>query len=462
MGTTWPCRWCSRQGGRAMMRGRASRCFPRHGDDDYRVQRYHLCLEWKPGSGRLLGTARLTVLPLARLSVVRLDLSRLDVTDVWVAGTPVAYRQRKKKLLVALEPALPPDCAAGLVVRYRGVPRPVGMPELEDDAGWYGTPDGVRVTAEPLGAPSWFPCNDRLDDKASYRFEVTVPDGYQVCANGRLLSRRTVGRRRRVWVYEHTGPMAPYLATVAVGHFTFQEQAGGPSGVLLRNAFPARLLERAAFDFGRQSQMLRLFESRFGRYPFHEYGAMVVDTPIGDPLEAQTFSVFGSDRVDGKRGFEDEVAHELAHQWFGNSAGIADWRDIWLKEGPATYAEWLWEQACGGPTADARAREEAAELRKDTGGIVVAHPAPGELYDERLYMRSALVLHALRMKIGDGHFFALLAEWHRTYSGKCGGTGDFVTLARQAGGDALGGFFDEWLYHRSLPELPALPTLPER
>ncbi len=437
-----------------MESGRAARYFPRHGSDDYRVRRYRLRLDWKPGTGRILARAGLTVLPERALEVIGLDLSHLVVTRVTAAGEAVRFHQRKRKLHIRPGRTLPPGQLVDLEIGYRGVPRPVGIAELDDEAGWFRTRDGVRVMSEPLGAPSWFPCNDRPDDKAAYRFEITVPRGHQVCANGRLVERRPVGGQRVEWVFEHPGPMAPYLATVAIGRFDFVEQSGGPPGVLLRNAFPPRLRERAEFDFGRQPRMLRVFTELFGPYPFDVYGAVVVDAVVGDPLETQTLAVFGTDRVTGRREYEDEVAHELAHQWFGDSVGIRDWRDIWLKEGFANYAEWLWSQASGGPGTHPTAVAELAGLRATGQDFAIGDPGTARLYDDRLYTRGALTLHALRLTVGDERFFAILQAWAARYRGASVDTARFVALAQRISDVALDGFFHDWLYTKAVPQLP--------
>ncbi|MFC5720677.1 M1 family metallopeptidase [Streptomyces gamaensis] len=383
----------------------AARCFPHHGSDDYRVRRYRLRLDWKPGSGRILAVAELTVVPSREMRELAFDLARLRVSRVGVDGAAARFRQRKKKLLVATGRVLPAGEPVRAVVHYHGVPRPVGVPELDDEAGWFRTRDGVRVMSEPVGAPSWFPCNDRPDDKAAYRIEVTAPERYQVCANGRLALREPAGGRRTRWVYEHDGPMAPYLATVAIGRFVFREQSGGPAGVRLRNVFPERLAERAAHDFGRQPLMLRAFTGLFGPYPFEEYGALVVDDRVGDPLE------------------------------------------------------WLWAECCGEAGAHATALGERARLRAVGGGPVLGDPAAGELYDDRLYSRGALTLHALRTVTGDAVFFPMVREWLARNRGGTADTPAFVAHAQRCSGRSLEGFFRDWLHSPGLPELP-VPDAP--
>ena len=231
-------------------------------------------------------------------------------------------------------------------VHYGGQPGPVRGPWGE--VGWEELEDGVIVAGQPDGAPSWFPCHDSPADKASFGISISAEAGYEVVANGRLVSRTPRAGRIR-WVYEQPEPMAPYLATVQIGRYT-RAFSGGE--VLV----PPRLRAAALHDLGRQPQMLALFEDRFGPYPFGAYTVVVTDDDLEIPLEAQGLSVFGANHMDGRRGSERLVAHELAHQWFGNSLTVARWRDIWLHEGFACYAEWLWSQEAGGWTTERHAR----------------------------------------------------------------------------------------------------------
>lgn len=123
-----------------------------------------------------------------------------------------------------------------------------------------------------------------------------------------------------------------------------------------RAAVPPRLRRPFEHDFGRQGRMMEVLQRLFGPYPFGEYQIVVTDDDLDDPIEAQGMSIFGANHVDGRRTYERLVVHELAHQWFGNSLTVADWRHIWLNEGFATYAEWLWSEESGGESAQSLAR----------------------------------------------------------------------------------------------------------
>jgi aminopeptidase N len=179
------------------------------------------------------------------------------------------------------------------------------------------------------------------------------------------------------------------------------------------------------------------------------------------PLEAQGLAVFGSNHVDGRGGEERLIAHELAHQWFGNSVGVARWQDIWLNEGFGCYAEWLWSDAAGKGSADELAREHHALLARLPADLLVGEPGPTHMFDDRLYKRGALTLHALRLDLGDEAFFDVLRAWTTAHRHGTATTADFIDLVASMTGRPVGEFFEAWLFKPELPELPQPPQLPE-
>jgi aminopeptidase len=236
-------------------------------------------------------------------------------------------------------------------------------------------------------------------------------------------------------MYEQDEPMATDLATVQVGHYELRESSAGP--VTLRVARPARLGAAADVDFGRQPEMLQCFTERFGAYPFGTYTVVVADDELEIPVEAQSVSIFGANHVDGQRTHERLVAHELAHQWFGNSLGVARWRDIWLNEGFACYAEWIWSEAGGGPPARELAERYLQRLRGRAQDLLLADPGPDLMFDDRLYKRGALALHAVRLTLGDEAFFATLRAWVDAHRHGTVTTDDFLAHVAGAGPGAL-------------------------
>lgn len=426
---------------------------PQHGDDGYSTIEYDLALEYNPHTGRLAGRARITAVARRSLSEILLDLGPFRLHKVLVDGRrPGRYVHRADKLRIRPVKPVPAGAVFSMEVRYTGVPRPVRTREW-GELGWEQLEEGALVASQPHGARSWFPCNDRPDDKAVYRIAVTAPSPYTVVANG-LLTSRTISASTTTWVYEQTAPMATYLATVQIGPYELVDvpHAGA---VPQPAAVPRALLGgRFQHDFARQPQMMTVFEDFFGPYPFDDYAVVVVDEELDVPVEAQGLSIFGSNHVDGRRGSERLIAHELAHQWFGNSLTVADWRHIWLNEGFAKYAEWLWSQMSGGPSTAvmaARSRARLALMRQD---VRIADPGLRRLFDDQVYERGALTLHALRTEIGHVAFVALLREWTATHRHGVVTTEDFIALAGRHSPRSLDGLFTRWLYETKLPELP--------
>jgi aminopeptidase N len=413
-----------------------------HGNPGYRVSHYDLELRTKPATGRLMARARLTVVASAVDAPLVLDFGDLRVERVLVDGRPARWTHRGDKLRIRGRFLV--DTPFPVEIRYAGRPEPVHT-RYWGEVGWDELTDGVIVASQPVGAPSWFPCNDLVGEKATFRIEVSVPTIYTVVANGVLTSRLTSGSAS-TWTYVSEEPMAPYLATVQIGRY---ERILMDSDQIL--AATRRRLTDAQYDFGRQPAMMRLFSELFGPYPFAEYAAVVTDDELEVPVEAQGVSIFGANHVDGRRGHERLVAHELAHQWFGNSVGLADWRHIWLNEGFAAYAEWLWSERSGGPSARVLAERSRAVLAGLPQNLRIGDPPPRDMFDDRLYRRGALTLHALRGQLGDKSFFALLREWTGTYRHATVTTADLVALAERHADRSLAGFFDEWLYRTALP-----------
>ncbi|GAA2259810.1 M1 family metallopeptidase [Streptomyces amakusaensis] len=448
--------------------------FPLHGDDRYRVTAYDLELDYLPHTGRLSGRATVSAVAgpsqgpgAGPLTEIVLDLGQFRLSKVLVDGRrPARYTHRGDRLRI--RPARPPMPGEPFTVevRYSGVPHPVRTPDW-GELGWEQLEEGALVASQPHGARSWFPCNDRPDDKAAYRIAVTAPSPYAVVANGVLIS-RSVGASTTTWVYEQPAPMATYLATVQIGPYELvevpgtapepQPEPGAEPSVPQPAAVPRALTGgRFEHDFARQPRMMSLFQELFGPYPFEEYGVVVVDEELDVPVEAQGLSVFGANHVDGRRGSERLIAHELAHQWFGNSLTVADWRHIWLNEGFAKYAEWLWSEASGGPSTAVMASRSHARLALMPQDILIADPGQRRLFDDRVYERGALTLHALRTEIGHPAFVALLREWTGVHRHGVVTTEGFVAMAERLCERSPAGLFARWLYEAALPPLPSRP-----
>lgn len=427
---------------------------PTSGNRGYHVVRYELDLDYAIDRNGLSSTARLTVVATEELTRFSLDLAALRVTRAQVDGVDAKRTHGSGKLTLTPRTPIAAGAEFTVLVRYSGTPRPVRSHWGE--IGWEELEDGVIVASQPCGASSWFPCNDHPSDKASYRISVTAASAYTVVAPGELVS-RTARASRTTWVYEQREPMAAYLATVQIGRYqrlTVDARVAA-SAVPVVAHLPRDLTADFRHDFAEQVDMLACFERAFGPYPFDSYGVVVTDDELEIPLEAQGLSVFGRNHVDGVGGAGRLIAHELAHQWFGNSLTIGAWRDIWLHEGFACYAEWLWSEQSGAETADACARAHYAALRRAPQDIVVGDPGPADMFDDRVYKRGAITLHAVRLLLGDDAFFDLLRDWVATFRFATVSTEDFVRTADRHAPEPIDSLIDAWLFREALPPFPA-------
>jgi len=424
---------------------------PRNGNFGYRVSRYELDLEYKVAINRLTGAVRITAVTLAALKTFTLDLSAaLSVSKVLVNGKrPASFRSAEGKLHIALGTALPAGAAMQIDIRYGGSPRPIRS--LWGDVGFEELTNGALVAGQPNGAASWFPCDDHPSSKASYRIQISTDTPYRAVANGELTGRR-VRAGMTTWTYELAEPTSTYLITLQIGEYETRRLAKTP--VPMHAVLPARLIGNLDEDFGRQPQMMKLFVKLFGTYPMSSgYTVVITDDDLEIPLEAQGLSIFGANHCNGSRHAERLIAHELAHQWFGNSVTARRWRDIWLHEGFACYAEWLWSEDSGDRSAQEWAQHYYDKLRHSPQNLVLADPGPKDMFDDRVYKRGALTLHALRVQLGDTDFFALLRDWTARYRHSTVVTDDFTGLAAQYSQESLRPLWQAWLYSTEVPPL---------
>lgn len=429
--------------------------YPNLGNTGYDVSHYDLSLAIEiPGADQLVGTATIDLTATDTLSRLSFDFDdSLVVSSVEIGGVDASFEQADTKLRISPAETLDAGIDYSVIIDYSGQPLTVDSGTRIGEIGWFDTPDVSVSVGEPFGARSWYPVNDHPVDKATYTFRLDVDDDFTGVANG-VLAEERVESGRRLTTWEMRQPMASYLATVAVGDFTLVQSTPG-AGVDVFDAVPTRLTDVFVGDFELTDEMLVTFTELFGPYPFDEYGVLIADTELGFALETQGRSLFSSAFVDGDGSIERIVAHELAHQWFGNNVSPETWQDIWLNEGFASYAEDLWiEFGRNGEISELEARL----LSRAEGAL---SPAPGDpgaagLFDASVYRRGGITLHSLRLAIGDDDFFEILREWNVRFGGGVASTADFVALSEEISGEELDDFFVAWLGSGALPELGAI------
>jgi aminopeptidase N len=438
--------------------------YPRDGNGGYDVGHYHLGIRYHPRTDVLAGRATIRARATQRLSRFNLDFVGLRVRSIRVNGEPAAWSRTRHELTVVPRQRLRRDGSFTVRVRYGGIPRLTANPFAT--MGFRATDDGFIIAGQPHVAANWFPVNDHPSDKASYTFRVTVPTGLEVVANGDFVGRRPHDRWT-TWIWDSPDPMASYLATVDVGEFRIHDYRRG--GIRYYDAIDPDLFERsgqgpsmgrvAARSLARQPEIIGFLAGVAGPYPWRSAGGIVDDADLGFALETQTRSIYSKFFFSNPVGADFVVVHELAHQWYGDSLAVERWRDIWLNEGFATYTEWLWSEREGLGTAqeifDFFISDDFAPADDPFWQLIIGDPGPEDLFADPVYVRGAMTLHRLRLRVGDEEFFRILREWAQSRAGDNVTTREFRGLAHRISGERLHGLFQSWLFTPGRPDSPS-------
>ena len=420
---------------------------PHSGDTRYSVVHYDLDIDYTPRTNRLDGVATLQVRVLETTKALKIDLVGLGVGKVRVGGK---LHKQVSQNRHGLQLKFGEDLVAGtelkIAIEYAGKPAPTrsrwGL------IGWEELENGALVASQPIGAPTWFPCNDRVDDRGTYSVAFTCDREFTVAVTGKPGQVSSRGGKR-TWKFTSSVPTATYLMAVHVGEYTVYELGTG------RLLTPRSRAAEVRAAFAPQTKMVPLFESWFGEYPQEDLTTVVTDEELEIPLEAQGMATFGINHCAAEE--QRLIAHELAHQWFGNSVGIRRWEDIWLNEGFACYAEWIWSEASGGPSIAECAEFHHGRLTELPQDLVLVDPGAADLFDDRVYKRGALLLESLRRRLGTEFFKTLLLRWCSLKRHSLADTHAFISLVEGLTPEPLNDLWQAWLRDTELPPLPVAP-----
>jgi aminopeptidase N len=424
------------------------------------VLHYRIDLGLDMTTGLLEGRVTMTALMTAAADAIPVNAVFLEIDHAAVDGEPwsiTADSSEESVVLHAPGAGRTVGDTVVIAVDYRRLP---GFPRPGGRWGYYFFTDSIGVPAnlgytmsEPSDARFWMPCVDVPTDKATAELHVTVPPGYVVAGNGRLTGVTTATGDRVTWHWTESHPIATYLLAVTVSKFTVSTlpfvRAAQDTVPLQYYVWPPDSAACAAYLPTVRSMMAAL-SGLFGPYPFDKYGMTGV-VPFGyGGMEHQTITTLNR-YVETD---EKVVVHELAHQWWGDLVTCGTWKDVWLNESFATYAEALWQETRGGRPALRRYMHDELEhffFGSWQGGPYDPEGQGFNLFDDVVYSKGAWVLHTLRGVIGDSLFFRSLARYRAAYAGGSAVTDNFRSVVDSVTGRSMESFFDQWVYGKGWP-----------
>jgi aminopeptidase N len=450
--------------------GLGDRLYPLLGNGGYDALHYDLNLRYAtsaPAQG-IDGVMTMTAKATQGLSRFDLDFSGKSLGSVSVDGVDASYVWKGGELVVT--PAHPIRDGARFVVRVKDFR---ADPTVADSSNtpstvFFQTTEGSATAGQPNLMNMVYPSNDYPADKATFSIRFDVPAGETAVGNGVLTGKKTRAGRT-IWNYDEAQPMATELTQLVVGKYSVINR-GTVDGVLVRDVVPTS--EKAHWDklLAVEKGQLRWMVARVGPYPFPLYGTLVANADVGFALETQTLSMFDVGWWSLPRSiWSPTMTHELAHQWFGDGVAPATWSDIWLNEGHASWYEFLYAEQFGDLESDSGfpGANNMTELMRQVYALgdqwrqadgPVALPVNADAqFSNNVYYGGALVLYALRQKIGTPAFEKLERAWAQQGEGGVRSTDDFIAFASKSSGRNLTAFLRAWLYGATTPPMPGHP-----
>lgn len=386
---------------------------PELGNTGFDVQRYTLELALDPSVAFVDGHVTIDATStMDGLDQVTLDFVGFEISEVSWVGTLLPFSRQGDKLIVDLPEPLSTGAPFALHIVYGGEP----VREASDYVPFashlglhYPSDDSLFVASEPDGARYWFPSNDHPRDKATFRFELSVPEGLTGVANGVLVETRTGvpqafpdGAAGDLYVWEHDHPVATALVTVAVGDYQRLESVS-PDGVPLRHyVFPERQVEFENVE-ATLGEMIDWMSELFGPYPFDAFGYVTV-AGLEASLETQTMVILAEELIN-----EDMMSHEMAHMWFGDWVNLDSWGAMWRNEGFATYISLMWQTRDAPEELEQKMEEITQSVLESDSGYPLNDPPPAQLFGRDSYEKGQPLSTPCGKRWGTRHSFAACA-----------------------------------------------------
>ncbi len=401
--------------------------------------------------------------PIARpLRELKLDAVDLRISQVEATVPLRAWQNTDRQLILTFEADIPADAETSVTVTYTAEPTQ-GLYFRTPEMGYPAGDTHLFTQGEAIAHRHWFPCFDAPNEKFTSETICRVPEGMTVLSNGRLVSQEkdaTTGRVAFRWLQDK--PHVNYLIALVAGYFQTLEDRHGD--LVLSFHTPPSEFQWAASSFADTREIMAFFEREIGvPYPWARYAQACVHDFVAGGMENTSLTILTMGTLfppetENVRSSQGLVAHELAHQWFGDLVTCKDWSHLWLNEGFATYYEALFDRHKNGREAFLynlwRDAQTVLGVPNDTTPIVWrAFQSPDEQFSFRAYPKGAWVLHMLRSQLGEELFRRCIRTWLERHAYGVVVTEDLNAVIEELSGRSFDPFFDQWVYHAGVPEV---------
>lgn len=420
------------------------------------VQHYEYDIVLSDQSDVMVGRATIKVKFLKESSRFNLDLVTVDkgkgmeTAGVFENGLPVNFSHQNNKLSISTH------AKAGEIktydIQYSGIPKD-GLIISENRYG-----DRTFFADNwPNRAHHWIPCNDRPDDKASFEFIVTAPHNYNVISNGILKQEKDLSDGSRITHWKEEIPLPTKVMVIGVAKFAVKEYTDSQKNIPVTAWIFPQDSSKGFHDYSAAPGILKFFSDYIAPYPFQKLANVQSKTIFGG-MENASAIFYAESSVTGKAEVEDLLAHEIAHQWFGDMASEKSFAHLWLSEGFATYLTNIYlEKKYGKEMMMKRMEEDRQQViefaKKNNNPVVDTASSLMSLLNANSYQKGAWVLHMLRNEVGDSVFQKIIQTYYQQFKGSNADSRDFEAVAEKVSGKELTWFFYQWLYQPGIPVL---------